>query len=74
MPKLLYPSKVDSNPGSLDCECGIQPLRYRAPQVSNLIMYTIILVLVCLSVAVSKQQVTILAQSSREMSQTVGIN
>ena len=25
-------SKGDSNPGSLDCESGILPLSYRAPQ------------------------------------------
>ena len=28
-------AKGDSNPGSLDCESGILPLSYRAPQGSN---------------------------------------
>ena len=30
MPKLLNGIKGDSNPGSLDCECGILPLSHRA--------------------------------------------
>ena len=33
MAKLRNGSKGDSNPGSLDCESGILPLSYRAPQV-----------------------------------------
>ena len=31
MSKLRNGSKLDSNPGSLDCESGILPLSYRAP-------------------------------------------
>ena len=33
MPTLRNGSKGDSNPGSLDCESGILPLSYRAPQI-----------------------------------------
>ena len=32
MPKLLNGIKGDSKPGSLDCESGMLPLGYRAPQ------------------------------------------
>ena len=35
MPKLQNGSKGDSNPGFLDCESGILPLSYRAPQMNE---------------------------------------
>ena len=34
-PILETVAKVDSNPGSLDCESSILPLSYRAPQLSD---------------------------------------
>ena len=34
MQRLRNGSKGDSNPGSLDCESGILPVRYRASQVN----------------------------------------
>ena len=36
MAKLRNGSKLDSNPGSLDCESSILPLSYHAPHTSNL--------------------------------------
>ena len=39
MPKLRNDNKGDSNLGSLDCESGILPLSYRAPQCSLIYIF-----------------------------------